>query len=91
MSIGSFMRQATIENENVASKVRNVMAEYLGVDTRRVSDEAYFKDLGADWLDRLELMIVIEDRFGVEIGDDVVDRIEAVGDLVRFIEARRLN
>jgi acyl carrier protein len=44
-------------------------------------------DLGADWLDRLELMIVIEDQFaGVEITDEDVDQIEVVGDLIRHIE-----
>jgi hypothetical protein len=42
---------------------------------------------GADWLDRLELMMVVEDQFaGVEITDDDVDQIEVVGDLIRFIE-----
>jgi acyl carrier protein len=44
-------------------------------------------DLGADWLDRLELMIVIEDQFpAVEITDDDVDQIEVVGDLIRHIK-----
>ena len=79
-------------NENVAIKVRDLIAEHLGIDAKRVSNEAHFrKDLGADWLDRLELVIVIEDRFGVEIGDDVVDRIEAVGDLIRILEAQPLH
>ena len=54
---------------------------------KRVTDEAHFTDdLGADWLDRLELMILIEDRFpAVEITDDDVDRIDVVGDLIRHI------
>ena len=44
--------------------------------------------MGADWLDRLDLMIAVEDQFaGVEITDDDVDRIELVGDLIRHIEA----
>jgi acyl carrier protein len=44
-------------------------------------------DLGADWLDRLELMIAIEDRFvDVVIRDEDVDQIEVVGDLIRHIE-----
>jgi acyl carrier protein len=53
-----------------------------------VTDEAHFTDdLGADWLDRLELMIVIEDRFAdVVIKDEDIDQIEVVGDLVRHIE-----
>jgi len=76
--------------ENFASKdVRTLIADHLGVDVKRVTDEAHLKDdLGADWLDRLELMIVIEDRFGdVEISDDDADRIDVVGDLIRHIES----
>ena len=51
---------------------------HLGVSVARVIDEAHFTDdLGADWLDRLDLMIAVEDQFaGVEITDDDVDRIE---------------
>jgi acyl carrier protein len=58
------------------------------VDIKRVTDEAHFTDdLGADWLDRLELMIVIEDQFAdVLITDEDVDQIEVVGDLIRHIE-----
>ena len=58
------------------------------MDANRVSDEAqFFNDLGADWLDRLELMIAIEEHFDVEIDDDNVEKLIAVGDLIRFIEA----
>jgi acyl carrier protein len=82
----------TAANEDIATKLRNLIAEHLGLDVENVSDEPHFlKDLGADWLDRLELMIVIEDQFGVEFTDGVVDRIEAVGDLIRFIEAGPLH
>ena len=68
--------------------VRALIANHLGVSIGRVTDEAHFtNDLGADWLERLELMIAVEDQFaGVEITDDDVDRIELVGDLIRHIE-----
>jgi acyl carrier protein len=71
-----------------ASDVRTFVANHLGVNVSRVTDEAHFTDdLGADWLDRLDLMIAVEDQFaGVEITDDDVDRIELVGDLIRHIE-----
>jgi acyl carrier protein len=69
------------------NETRALIAEYLGVDIERVTDEAHFAyDLGATWLDRLELIIAIEDRVGVELTDDDVERIEVVGDLVRYIE-----
>jgi len=57
--------KATATREILASNdVRTLIANQLGVDVKRVTDEAHFTDdLGADWLDRLELMIVIEDQF----------------------------
>jgi acyl carrier protein len=71
-----------------SNDVRALIAHQLGVDVKRVTDEAHFADdLGADWLDRLKLMIVIEDRFAdVVIADEDVDQLEVVGDLIRHIE-----
>jgi acyl carrier protein len=48
---------------NINSKVREIIAAHLGIDPTRVTNEARFRDdLGADWLDRLELIIAIEDQ-----------------------------
>ena len=94
MTIGSLtpVRQATGVREGfTTSDVRTVIANYLGVAVERVTDQAHFVyDLGAGWLDRLELMIVIEDQFAdVEITDEDFDRIDVVGDLIRHIESKR--
>ena len=80
---------ATAREEVLAAKdVRTLIAHQLGVDVKRVTDEAHFTDdLGADWLDRLELMIMIEDQFAdVLVTDEEVDQLEVVGDLIRHIE-----
>jgi acyl carrier protein len=82
-------QKATAMREVLAcDDVRTLIANQLGVDVKHVTDEAHFTDdLGADWLDRLELMIVIEDRFAdVVITDEDADQIEVVGDLIRHIE-----
>jgi acyl carrier protein len=91
MTIASlkWSQKATATREVLASNdVRTLIAYQLGVDVKRVTDEAHFTDdLGADRLDRLELMIVIEDRFAdVLITDEDVDQLEVVGDLIRHIE-----
>src|SRR5436190_13575320 len=77
-----------IETGFAANDLRALIANHLGVSVSRVTDEAHFTtDLGADWLDRLELMMAVEDHFaGVEITDEDVDRIEVVADLIRHIE-----
>ena len=76
-------------NDSLTAKVRSVIAEYFGIDADRLTNEARLRDdLGADWLDRLELMIAIEDQVaGIEIDDVVVDQIDTVGDLMRVIES----
>jgi acyl carrier protein len=81
------IREANM-NANLASKARSVIAGHLGVAIDRLSDEARLDDdLGADWLDRLELMIVLEDQIGkFEISETVAERIETVGDLMRAME-----
>jgi acyl carrier protein len=57
-----------------------------------LTDEARLRDLGADWLDRLELVIAIEDQMtGIEIDDVVADQIDTVGDLMRVIESFEAN
>ena len=70
-------------------RVRTLIAEYIGVDAKRVTDEARFSDdLGLDWLDRLELMILIEDEFAeIEISESDASRIEVVGDLIRMLRS----
>jgi|AmaraimetFIIA100_FD_contig_41_12001488_length_1637_multi_6_in_0_out_0_2 acyl carrier protein len=81
-------QRTTIKTAFAAKDVRTLVASHLGVSIGSVTDEAHFTDdLGADWLDRLELMIAVENQFaGVEITDGDVDRIEVVADLIRHIE-----
>ncbi len=88
-SLTSIQQTTCLEEGFATSKVRAFIAAHLGVDLEWVTDEAHFTDdLGADWLDRVELMIAIEDQFvGVEITDDEADQIEVVGDLLRHIES----
>jgi len=77
-------------NEDLAGMVRDLIAGHFRISGDRLSDRARFRDdLKADRLDRLELMIAIEDRLaGLRFDDAVVDRLETVGDLMRVIAAQ---
>ncbi len=71
-----------------ANKVRAFIARYLSIDVEQVTDEAHFRnDFDLDPLNQLELLILIEEEFSsVEFSDAAVDRIEVVGDLIRYVE-----
>jgi acyl carrier protein len=81
------MQRAAPQLDYDINKLRTLIAEYVDIEVKRVTDEAHFNDdLGLDWLDEMELMILIEDQFaGVEISET---QIEAVGDLIRHIESQ---
>jgi acyl carrier protein len=83
-------RTRTTNGINVSiEKVRALIVKHLDVDIRRVTDDADLsRDLGADWLDRLELIILVEEFTGVEIAEPEIDRIEVVADLILYVDER---
>ncbi len=72
---------------NSFETIQAVIAEQLNVDAAQVTPEAKFvKDLGADSLDIVELIMALEERFNIEISDDQAEKIVNVGDVMRYIE-----
>ena len=73
--------------EDITSKVKGISVYKLGVDESEVTSNASFtNDLGADSLDTVELIMEFEKVFGIEIPDDVAEKISTVGDAVSYIE-----
>ena len=73
----------------VESKVKEIIVQQLGVDAEKVTPEASFvDDLGADSLDVVELVMALEDEFDVDIPEDDAQKIQTVGDAVRFLEEK---
>ncbi|WP_104747631.1 acyl carrier protein [Helicobacter cetorum] len=72
-------------------EIQAVITEQLNVDVAQVTEEAEFvKDLGADSLDVVELIMALEEKFGIEIPDEEAEKIVNVGDVVKFIEDKKL-
>ena len=72
---------------DVAGKVKKIVADHLGIDDAKVTEEASFiDDLGADSLDTVELVMAFEEEFGSEISDSEAEKILTVGDAIKFIE-----
>ena len=73
--------------EDVSSKVKKMVADHLGVDEAKVTDEANFiDDLGADSLDTVELVMAFEEEFDCEIPDEAAEKIQTVKDAIDFIK-----
>lgn len=76
----------------VQDKITEIIVEQLGVKPEEVVPEASFvDDLGADSLDTVELVMALEEEFGIEIPDEDAEKIQTVGDAIRYIEEKAGN
>ena len=72
---------------DIATKVKSIIVDKLGVDENEVTPEASFtNDLGADSLDTVELIMEFEKEFNIAIPDDQAEKISTVGDAIKYIE-----
>ena len=70
----------------VEKRVKEIVAEQLGVEESQVTNEASFMDdLGADSLDTVELVMALEEEFDIEISDEQAEKIQTVQDAVDYI------
>ena len=82
-----FINTKGIMSSDISNKVRKIVADHLGIDEAKVTEESSFiDDLGADSLDTVELVMAFEEEFGSEISDSEAEKILTVGDAVKFIE-----
>lgn len=73
----------------VADKVKKIVVDQLGVSEEQVTPEAKFiEDLGADSLDQVELVMALEEVFGSDIPDEDAEKLQTVGDAIRYIESK---
>lgn len=79
-----------MSEKSIADKVKDIIVEQLGVNPEQVTENASFiEDLGADSLDTVELVMAFEEEFGVEVPDEDAEKLQAVGDVVKYIEDKQ--
>ena len=73
--------------KSIEQKVKEIIVEQLGVNADQVTPDAKFiEDLGADSLDTVELVMALEEEFGQEIPDEEAEKLQSVGDVIKYIE-----
>lgn len=71
----------------VLEKIKAILAEQLDIDEDIItSDSLLVEDLGADSLDAIDIVMSVEDEFSIEVPDEIVEKIESVGDIITFVE-----
>ena len=75
--------------ENIEQRVKKIIAEQLGVNETEIKKESSFvDDLGADSLDTVELVMALEEEFGIEIPDEDAEKMSSVGEAIKYIESK---
>ena len=73
--------------EKIAEKVTEIIVEQLGVSADQVKPESnLIEDLGADSLDAVELVMAVEEEFGIEVPDEEAEKLRTVGDIISHVE-----
>lgn len=74
----------------VFEKVKSIIAEQLGIsdDSVITMDTSLMKDLEADSLDAVEIIMAIEDEFDIEIPDEDAEKFQSIGDIIKYIEEK---
>ncbi|NQT00013.1 MAG: acyl carrier protein [Candidatus Omnitrophica bacterium] len=73
----------------LADEVKSIIAEQLGVKVEEVTENASFvDDLGADSLDTVELVMALEEKFGIEIPDEDAEKMNTVGEAIKYLEEK---
>jgi acyl carrier protein len=73
--------------KSIEERVKAIIVEQLGVNADQVTADAKFiEDLGADSLDTVELVMALEEEFGNEIPDEEAEKLQSVGDVIKYVE-----
>lgn len=79
-----------MNDKEIFEKLKSIVVEQLGVEEENVKENATFiDDLSADSLDIVELVMNIEEEFGIEIPDEDAEKIVTVGDVVKYIKEHK--
>ena len=72
----------------VFEKLKSILSEQLDIEENSITPESLLiEDLGADSLDAIDIVMSVEDEFKIEVPDEIIEKIEKVGDILDFVES----
>lgn len=80
---------AEFDTHNTHDKIAHIIAEKLKIDASAIKPESTLKDLGADSLDLVEIIMKIEEQFDVEIDDEKAEHMKNIGEVVEYVNSVR--
>lgn len=71
----------------IFDKIKEILADQLDIEESAITPESLLvEDLGADSLDAIDIVMSVEDEFGIEVPDEIIEKIESVSDIITFVE-----
>lgn len=80
---------AEFDTQNTHGKIAQIIADKLKIDANLVKPESTLKELGADSLDLVEIIMKVEEQFGIEIEDDKVEKMKNLGEFIEYVNSAR--
>ena len=80
---------AGFDKKDTFAKMAAIVADELKIDVQTIKPESTFADLGADSLDMVQIIMRLEEQFGIEIKDEDAEKLESFNDAVEYVQARR--
>ena len=84
---GSWMVKGDMIKAGEFDKIKEILADQLDIEENAITpDSLLVEDLGADSLDAIDIVMSVEDEFGIEVPDEIIEKIESVSDIITFVE-----
>jgi acyl carrier protein len=80
---------STFDKQDTFAKIVDILVSKLDIDKKAIVADSTFQDLGADSLDLLEIIMRLEEQFGIEINDEDAEKMNNMQDVVDYIQERR--
>lgn len=80
-----------IEKKETADKIISIVADKLHIDAATINSSSTLQDLGADSLDMVDIIMKVEEEFGIEINDEDAEKMQNIDDVINYVHSLRIK